>query len=491
MILSLGGAKAQEFVFDSTFISPNYPYVMLTDITGITELNDSTFIAFGNMNDVLFPELPSRLVFFDKRDYHYRQPFDSLLNKPFNMGAYTQMPVDGPVVVSNDSIYAIGHYPYKLSVNVGFDFDYNLQVVYGPLLSAFGGASRFCFIDENQKWLGGLVGMQDFIVQGSDSITPGGFQLFRINSDGSYDHTFHHDVDRHISRIMKEKDSTYLISGSFQHYDQFETSNLVRIDSDGNLLDSCKAFKQSALQSPDILYIDEDGKILLSGYIILEDFPDNVFALVRLNSDFSLDTTFRFDLYPRYCNDTIYTCENFISSALKIGDNYLMGGGGRITANEQYFLGLFLTDNHGVIKEDYFKDNLILDKPGWELALRVYDIKKMGDYIYAVGNFTGFGNVQTGPLIRFKIQNQEQDPQPISDFTGFSIAPNPVNDLLTIHLNGYSPRAEYVIYDLAGKVLVQSVIDEGEQSFGIDLQNFSTGSYFIKINQQTSKFIKL
>ena len=69
----------------------------------------------------------------------------------------------------------------------------------------------------------------------------------------------------------------------------------------------------------------------------------------------------------------------------------------------------------------------------------------------------------------------------------FSIFPNPVNDILSIELN--VPTAIGFLTDIHGKVLVDFVLQQGENQFVVDSLN--SGVYFLKIGRRTFKFLKL
>lgn len=75
-----------------------------------------------------------------------------------------------------------------------------------------------------------------------------------------------------------------------------------------------------------------------------------------------------------------------------------------------------------------------------------------------------------------------------------SLAPNPVRDLLVLHLDdGFSPMRMEII-DLQGRMMQQLDIHNPETQ--IDVSRYSAGVYLIKLTdqsgkQQTSRFVKL
>ena len=77
---------------------------------------------------------------------------------------------------------------------------------------------------------------------------------------------------------------------------------------------------------------------------------------------------------------------------------------------------------------------------------------------------------------------------------GFSVYPNPANDLLFIKSNSTSPSAKisYSIIDMYGNLISENKINAAES---IDISNLSNGVYFISIRDEgtisTNRFIKI
>ncbi len=73
-----------------------------------------------------------------------------------------------------------------------------------------------------------------------------------------------------------------------------------------------------------------------------------------------------------------------------------------------------------------------------------------------------------------------------------NVYPNPVSDELSI-TNPFRERAELIIFDSGGKLLMKKECYAGESSIKINVRNFSEGIYFVKLNSgvqyYNSKFI--
>ncbi|MBL4733685.1 MAG: cadherin domain-containing protein, partial [Rhizobiaceae bacterium] len=176
----------------------------------------------------------------------------------------------------------------------------------GTVDTSFGGGDGIVTTDFN----GGVDFANDIIVQPDGRIIVAGrmnngsnydFAVVRYLSDGSLDTSFSGDgkMNLHINgsdsaeAIALQSDGKILIAGN--------TSNssigfsIVRLNSDGTFDTSFSGdgiANANISGGQDLVYgmtIQSDGKILLSGY------ATNKFALVRFNSDGSLDTSFSGD----------------------------------------------------------------------------------------------------------------------------------------------------------------------------------------------------
>jgi dienelactone hydrolase len=68
----------------------------------------------------------------------------------------------------------------------------------------------------------------------------------------------------------------------------------------------------------------------------------------------------------------------------------------------------------------------------------------------------------------------------------FQISPNPVSNEFTTEFSGENKR-NYLICDLLGRKVRSGKVNSGDK---INIRNFTTGSYFLIIDEQTIKFIK-
>ena len=68
----------------------------------------------------------------------------------------------------------------------------------------------------------------------------------------------------------------------------------------------------------------------------------------------------------------------------------------------------------------------------------------------------------------------------------FNISPNPVRDILTV--SGLQSGDRLQLISMQGTILLQKTVDN--DNYVIDMSNYSTGIYLIKVNNEMTKVIK-
>ncbi len=123
--------------------------------------------------------------------------------------------------------------------------------------------------------------------------------LVRLNSDGTLDNTFNNGgsgFDSRATSISLQSDGKILVGGSFTTYNNITCPiALARLNSDGTLDNTFNnggsGFDIGGGEIHNIV-IQMDAKILVGGYFTTYNNITCPIALVRLNSDGTLDTTF-------------------------------------------------------------------------------------------------------------------------------------------------------------------------------------------------------
>jgi len=112
-----------------------------------------------------------------------------------------------------------------------------------------------------------------------------------------------------------------------------------------------------------------------------------------------------------------------------------------------------------------------------------------------IGEFRVFdGTTTTFSPTSITIQAIESSPntgihQPISE-PAFLIYPNPVSTSFTLEMNGNRPTPELVeIYNSMGQKVMSYRLEKYQNRLQIPVTGFSTGIYYIKVNNNSQKFM--
>ena len=117
--------------------------------------------------------------------------------------------------------------------------------------------------------------------------------LVRFNSDGSPDPAFNQvwpGLDKEVNEIVAQPDGKILVSASAKG----DPTQLVRLKPDGSLDPSFKYGYTHFTQGINQIVLQPDGKFLIANSVEYEDSPTE--EIVRLNSDGSLDPSFKFTI---------------------------------------------------------------------------------------------------------------------------------------------------------------------------------------------------
>tara|TARA_B100001939_G_C16577326_1_gene461187 strand:- start:289 stop:582 length:294 start_codon:yes stop_codon:yes gene_type:complete len=80
------------------------------------------------------------------------------------------------------------------------------------------------------------------------------------------------------------------------------------------------------------------------------------------------------------------------------------------------------------------------------------------------------------------------------NFIQLDVYPNPAIDIVNIKLNTVNEDADLEIYNMLGKVVMKKSYDFNAESLSIDISEFATGVYILKVSSSEStsykRFIK-
>ncbi len=206
--------------------------------------------------------------------------------------------------------------------------------------------------------------------------------IARINSDGSVDNSFvgASVINANVNSSTIQSDGKIIITGNFKtNVSNIPNRNRVaRLNSDGTL-DATFTPTNGADATVSISTIQNDGKILIGGHFT--SYNDAfVFRLVRLNTDGSLDNTFR------YTGSTSSPNRNyFVSSIVIQSDGKMMVGGTFLKSDGSI-------DNSVIrINSDGSVDNTFIPDLGTNGSVSSISLQQDGKILIG-GNFTSYNN---------------------------------------------------------------------------------------------------
>ncbi|WP_264563983.1 T9SS type A sorting domain-containing protein [Flavobacterium sp. N3904] len=126
-------------------------------------------------------------------------------------------------------------------------------------------------------------------------VSTGGNKIFRINKDGSLDIDLTPVLDKITVQydIASQKDGKILFSAAFEGLNNTNNVKLLRLNNDGTIDSSFNTNSIGVWDARGIakIIIQPDGKIILGGKFIITGSNSN--GIIRLNSDGTIDTTFK------------------------------------------------------------------------------------------------------------------------------------------------------------------------------------------------------
>ena len=315
-------------------------------------------------------------------------------------------------------------------------------------------------------------------------------RLIRLNSDGSKDTSFNIGTgfDGEVLSLTLQSDGKIIVGGKFKNYQGVSQNYLIRLNSDGSkdtTFNIGTGFG-STYTLGDILSIvvQPDNKIIVGGrFKYYQNQTPNY--LIRLNSDGSIDSTFKTNNgFSYYVNSIALQKDGkiIVAGEFSVYNNYAANRIARLNTDGSIDT-TFIGSNFSLVY-NYISEN---DTVG----LNSIALQKDGKIILG-GAFSSYKtDIPAAFIIRLKgtevvLSNEDF----IKENKSFSLWPNPVKNTLNINsLNesNYSVK----IYDLLGRL----IYTKENVNTSIDVSSFTSGLYLIKIkaeNGETSqKFIKI
>lgn len=405
---------------DYTFFPDGGP---LGTINSITTLTNGKLIIAGNFTN--YAGVARKNI--------ARLNVDGSLDTSFNPGTGPNAEVSTTAALSNGNIIIVGNFTSyngntskriaRISANGGFDSSFNSgtgidnsvyamsiqssgNIIIGGALSLYNNIQNnriarlnadgtlfnssannivYCTATQNDGKI--VIGGTFTSYNGVDRIT-----IARLNVDGTLDTSFDTGTGTQspfgpgvINAIAIQSDGKIIIGGAFTYYNGIAKNAIVRLNSDGTLDNT---FNQIPTNNNGItggevknIYIQTDGKIIIVGGSF---FPYR--GIARLNVDGSFDTSFMANVANG--SDAVYTAAIQSDGKIIIAGGFFGGWNGNTNIKR-----IARLNNDGSL------DNSFNTGTGANFDIYTCAIESNGKIIIG-GNFTTFNGVSCGRIAR-------------------------------------------------------------------------------------------
>ncbi|MDN3723010.1 T9SS type A sorting domain-containing protein [Aequorivita sp. SDUM287046] len=230
------------------------------------------------------------------------------------------------------------------------------------------------------------------------------------------------------------------------------------------------------------LGIQSDGKIVLGGHTYITSNPrlSYDFAVARLNTDGSLDTT--------YGNNGVTTTQivdeaNYANGLVIQADDKVVLAG-RTVKEFDYDFAMIRFNTDGTLDSTFGNagkvstDNDGKEDHGYAIALQPDNKIILAGHSYSAG----------GDDSEIVVARYTNETLGIADNENveFRLYPNPANEQITIELSDASSNYQVAIYDVLGKKVYTSEIQKVGQ---IDVSALASGTYLVKLNSDNKSSV--
>lgn len=377
---------------------------------------------------------------------------------------------------SND--FALVRYNTTGSLDTSFDID-------GKVTTAFG--TYF----NDRAFAIAIQGNGKIVVAGynTDSISAQrDFAVTRYNTNGSLDTTFSNDGKVSLSiasgidecrSVMIQTDGKIVVAG-FSFDFSTRVFAAVRFNTDGSLdnsFDNDGIVTTAIGANDDAAYaatLQSDGKIVLTGYSYGVAKYD--FALIRYNTDGSLDTTFDND---GKVTTSIGTAED-VPFALAIQpDGKIIAAGHSQNAYNNFALVRYNTD--GSLDNTFDGDGKVTTNIGSSISDDIIQaIALQSDGKIVVAGQTSDGSIFDFALARYFNNGTTGINSADDNDNSYALFPNPFTKHSALKLNQSLKSATLNIYNMNGELVLQYLNIAGH-SANINRDQLVSGLYFIQL----------
>ncbi|MCF8461343.1 MAG: T9SS type A sorting domain-containing protein [Flavobacteriales bacterium] len=329
----------------------------------------------------------------------------------------------------------------------------------------------------------------------SNNMTYDDITVVRYNVDGSLDITFNGDgkvttdfigYNDKAYTVMLQSDDKILVAGRTSSFSSIDFA-LVRYESDGSLDNT---FGTGGMVTTDFVggddlalaaTLDVDGKIVVVGGV---RNPSWDFGLARYNSDGSLDNTFSTD--------------GLVITDFGIGDDMAQSvfiqWNGNVVATGYAKVGTY--NDFAVFRYHY---NGTLDNTFGTGGKVTTDFGLNNDHAYASlmqpdHKIVAVGGTYSGLSTKVDVAISRYENSILTDLTTntisnkISIYPNPANNIVVMEVKEFTDNLAYALTDPTGKqVMTGSLPSKNTQ---IDISQLAAGVYTLQVGEQKVKLLK-
>ena len=304
--------------------------------------------------------------------------------------------------------------------------------------------------------------------------------LKKYFADGNMDTNFMHYPNGMVGGVFKYSSDKFLLwaegppGNGFTTYDNQAAVRFCRIDTAGNLDTSFHSIFAD-FGSPKPLFVQNDGKIIVGGFFILQNDLANYRGFIRLNANGSLDSTFKNNVFFTQNPAKFYE----IRTICPTPDGGYLVGGDFISYQGRQRKGIAKIDINGILDTNYFKNGQGIDSVHYGNAL-LPSISKiypgLNDTYYVMGMFKYYNGKKVQPIIRIKgLSNGiNENKKSISDI---ALYPNPASNQLTVNYFQEMEEAVLEIYNTLGVKQMEVKLPHGQSSYSFSVSHLAKGYY--------------
>ncbi len=363
--------------------------------------------------------------------------------------------------------------------------------------------------------------------------------LVRLHPDGSRDTSFKTGAgfERNsgigtVSALIVQDDGKIIVGGYFNKYDGATAESIVRLDTNGDIDPSFATGSGFINREVYVMTLQDDGKILIGGNFDSYNGTQGIRKLVRLNSDGTIDNTFKRD-FGFGGSSTIHAIEIMAGGNIVVGGNFLNFGAesarsivmlkadGSRDSSFQTATGFEnsvwavkeLPDGKLLVgglfqKHDTVKaERLVVLNPdgtrnmmfpstfGFSQAVTCLAIQDDGKAV-AGGLFTAFmpvGTYAAGYIARI-IFDQSASVDPIQESAvKMDVFPNPARSVIYISLDRLPDdihKSIVNVVDITGKNMLTQMAGDVlyDRMITLDIRHLPAGMYFINLHTSQGKY---